>query len=94
MHSITSPHHPLQHQKIKMISILVTNKDILPPVPPKHHVVDITRYMYPWLPCHAEKPNMIGPKLRSCKPDPLYLPFCWVNMSRNFRSTSRDVLLT
>jgi len=34
MHSITKPPHPLLHQKIKMISILVINKDILPAVPP------------------------------------------------------------
>jgi len=74
MHSITKPPHPLLHQKIKMISILVTKDDILPPVPPKHYVVDTTRYMYPWLPCHAEKLNMIGPNLLSCKPDPRFCP--------------------
>ncbi len=60
-----------------LITILVTKKDILAPVPPKHHVVDTTRYMYPWLPCHTEKLNMSTPNLLSCKLDPLFGSMAW-----------------
>jgi len=87
MNPITKPNHSFLHQKIKTISILITEKDILPSVPSKHDVVDPTGHMNSGFTCHAISLNMITLKLLSWKPDPYFGDEG--NTNRSFASNTR-----
>ncbi len=78
MNPITKPNHSFLHQKIKTISILIAEKDILPSVPSKHDMVDSAGHMNPGFTCHAISLNMIALKLLAWKPDPALSSDKWV----------------
>jgi hypothetical protein len=65
MSPMAKPCHPFLQQQVKMVAVIVTEKDRLAPITTQHDMIEATGNMQSWFACHDGSINsMVDPSPR------------------------------